>query len=69
MTARRIVATYVNPPIPIRGFDWCAHYDGEEEAGGYGYGKTENEAIQDFIGNCEDDQLIRVEGGQHEHSR
>ncbi len=34
--------------------DWCAHYDGEEEAGGYGYGKTEAEAIADFKSLQED---------------
>lgn len=48
---RKIVTSYVNPPIPTRQFDWCAHFEGEEEAGGYGYGATEAEAIQDFIGN------------------
>jgi hypothetical protein len=35
------------PPIPIRKFDWCAYYDGEEE-GLCGYGATEPEAIADL---------------------
>jgi hypothetical protein len=50
---RNIVTTYVCPPIPTRSMDWCAHYDGEEEAGGYGWGRTEDEAMQDFIANQE----------------
>ena len=54
--ARKIVTSYLNPPIPTRQFDWCAHFDGEEEAGGYGYGATEAEAIQDFVDNCEEDE-------------
>ncbi len=34
--------------------EWCAHFDGEEELGGYGYGRTEAEAIADFISNLDD---------------
>ena len=50
----KIVTTCICPPIPVRQFDWCAFYDGEEEAGNYGYGATEAEAIQDFIDNCQE---------------
>lgn len=49
---RKIVTAHVYPPIPTRSSDWCAHYDGEEEAGNYGWGSTEAEAIADFIDNC-----------------
>ena len=45
----RIVTSFVCPPIPYRGNDWCAYRDGQEEAGGYGYGETEAEAIQDLL--------------------
>lgn len=51
---KKIVTTYVYPPIPTRGNDWCAHYEGEEEAGNYGWGATEGEAIHDFIENCKE---------------
>lgn len=51
---RKIVTSYINPPIPIRSNDWCAHYDGEEEAGFYGWGATEAEAVADFIENCKE---------------
>lgn len=44
----KIVTSFVYPPIPVRQFDWCAYRDGEEEAGGYGYGATEAEAIADL---------------------
>lgn len=41
----KIITTYENPPIPIRGFDWSAHYDGADEYGPVGWGRTEVEAI------------------------
>lgn len=53
--AGKIVTVCVYPPIPDRHFDWCAFYDGEEEAGNYGYGATEAEAIADFIENYAED--------------
>jgi hypothetical protein len=56
----KIVTSYICPPIPIRCFDWCAHYDGEEEAGNYGYGATEAEAILDFKQNCQEDHDERL---------
>lgn len=59
-TKPRIVTSHIFPPIPVRDFDWCAHYDGEEEAGNYGYGHTEAEAIQDFIDNHQADHDGRL---------
>ena len=56
----KIVTRFVYPPIPIRDYDWCAYYDGEEEAGHYGYGSTEEEAIKDFIENCAEDHDERL---------
>jgi hypothetical protein len=48
----KIVTSNVYPPIPIRvpirEFDWCAYLDGKEEAGPYGWGMTEAEAIADL---------------------
>lgn len=46
---RKIVTSNVCPPIPARGSDWCAYYDGEEEDGNYGYGETEQDAIRDLL--------------------
>jgi hypothetical protein len=51
MARLAIVTNHIYPPIPDRSMDWCAYYDGEEEAGGYGYGKTEQDAINDLIEN------------------
>lgn len=48
---RKIVTHHEFPPIPVREFDWCAHYEGQEEAGHYGWGSTEAEAIADFNEN------------------
>ena len=56
----KIVTSHEFPPIPIRSHDWCAHYDGEEEAGNYGWGATEAEAIQDFKDNCQADHDERL---------
>jgi hypothetical protein len=46
---KKIVTCCMYPPIPDRRFDWCAHWDGEEETGDYGWGRTEQEAIDDFL--------------------
>lgn len=50
-TPREIITRFVNPPIPVRDHDWCAYYEGEEEAGSYGWGSNEAEAIADFKAN------------------
>ena len=55
-----LVTSHVYPPIPVRTSDWCAHYEGEEEAGNYGWGRTEAEAIADFIENCAEDHDERL---------
>ncbi|RUV84330.1 hypothetical protein EOA60_04570 [Mesorhizobium sp. M1A.F.Ca.IN.020.06.1.1] len=60
MPDRKIVTSHMNPPIPVRDYDWCAHYEGEEEAGNYGWGRTEAEAIQDFNDNCAADHDARL---------
>ena len=48
---KKIITDYVHPPIPIRDHDWCAYYDGEEEDQNYGWGRTEQEAINDLLSN------------------
>lgn len=48
----KIITTHVYPPIPIRKFDWQAHYEGEEdEQMDIGWGATEAEAIADLLEN------------------
>lgn len=59
-TPSRIVTSHMFPPVPFRTHDWAAFYDGEEEAGNYGYGATEAEAIRDFIENCAEDHDERL---------
>jgi hypothetical protein len=44
------------PPIPIRDQDWCAYYEGEEEYGNYGWGCTEEDAIQDLKDSYEPEE-------------
>lgn len=54
MKPKAIVTEFVYPPIPIRRFDWVAHYDDPE--GPTGHGATEAEAIADLTENYESDQ-------------
>lgn len=54
---RKIVASPTHSPLPSRSHDWCAYFEGEEEAGGYGYGATEEEAIADFVENVAENSL------------
>ena len=52
---RKILTEYWAKPIPMRQYDWAAWYDGKEESGPYGYGRTEAEAIAD-LKQWEDDE-------------
>lgn len=58
VAARVIVAKTVFPPIPIRNCDWIAYYeDNGDELRNYGWGPTEQAAIEDLkanYGNPED---------------
>lgn len=49
--SKKIITSNIYPPIPWRDFDWCAYFDGEEEYGHYGYGRTEQAAIDDLLAN------------------
>lgn len=52
-----IKTQHVYPPIPIRFFDWCAFYEGREEHGQFGWGRTEAEAIADLKLNYPEEDL------------
>jgi len=60
MDTPKIVTSHIFPPIPTRVNDWCAHYEGEEEAGNYGWGRTQWEAVVDFIDNYKEDHDKRL---------
>ena len=45
-----ILTNFVNPPIPVRNFDWQATQDGYDEGDPVGYGSTESEAVADLQG-------------------
>lgn len=49
---RKIITTFVHPPIPDRSHDWVAHYEGDcedyEHQDPVGHGATEQEAIDNF---------------------
>lgn len=56
---RKIVTSFVYPPIPIRSFDWSAvfdDYDGAPDAGWQpqGSGPTEEAAIADLLERAEE---------------
>lgn len=46
-----IKTTYINPPIPHRDRDWCAHFDGDEDnaSAPRGWGETEQFAVVDLL--------------------
>lgn len=44
-----IITTFVNPPIPIKNFDWNATFHDYEEGDFIGHGSTEDEAIEDLL--------------------
>lgn len=49
MGDRKIIASHVYPPIPIRSHDWCAWFDDVgADASPYGWGATKQEAIDDL---------------------
>lgn len=43
-----IVTRHIYPPIPVRQYDWEAHYDDYDEGDPIGYGSTEQQAIDDL---------------------
>lgn len=66
MSERKIITSHEYPPIPVRSFDWCAHWDDYEppdvngEGGGpgpVGWGATEAEAIADFKASLDDEDV------------
>ena len=44
----KIITRYDYPPIPVRNYDWSAIREDYDEGGLIGYGKTEQEAIDDL---------------------
>ena len=44
-----IITNFEYPPIPIRQYDWSAVRNSYDEGDLIGYGKTEQEAINDLI--------------------
>lgn len=43
----KLITENICPPIPIRSFDWAAHFDHEDAPVGYGY--TERMALFDLL--------------------
>ena len=55
----KIVTTYVCPPIPMRDFDWHATFEGLEGEGINGFGRTEEEAIEDLQQNNDCQECLK----------
>ena len=47
---KEIETQHLNPPIPNRSWDWCAFFKGYEPGEPIGYGPTEQQAIDDLLG-------------------
>ena len=46
---KKIITNYECPPIPVRDYDWLALREDWDEGDLIGYGRTEQEAIDDLI--------------------
>jgi len=55
----KIITSFDHPPIPDRRFDFSATREGYDEGDLIGYGKTEQEAIDDL-------QNIELEANENE---
>jgi hypothetical protein len=53
INGRRVTLDYVNPPIPIRDFDWCAHFAANDIGDPQGYGPTRQAALDDLAEKIE----------------
>ena len=49
----KVIFTHERPPIPTRGHDWRAGFDGREEEGRDGFGATKLAAAVDLYQHCE----------------
>jgi hypothetical protein len=49
MPGSAILTEYIYPPVPTRNYDWRAWFEGTEESGPYGRGKTERDAIANLL--------------------
>ena len=45
----KIITEFVYPPIPIRRYDWSAVREGYDEGDPVGWGRTEQEAINELL--------------------
>jgi len=45
----KILTTHINPPIPVRDYDWEAVRANYDEGDLIGYGKTEKEAVKALL--------------------
>lgn len=52
----KIITNEIYPPIPIRDYDWEAVWEDYDESDVIGYGKTEQEAIDNLIEQTEDNR-------------
>jgi len=46
---RKITTSHDCPPIPVRDYDWSASREDWDEGDLIGYGRTEQEAIDDLL--------------------
>lgn len=51
---KKIVTSYVYPPIPCRSYDWSAVTEGYEEGEPMGWGPTKERAIEDLMEQLEE---------------
>jgi hypothetical protein len=57
---RRIVVSEVKPRMPRRDLDYCAYFEGQENAASFGYGDTPVSAKRELLLNQD---LVETSGG------
>jgi hypothetical protein len=53
---RKIITSQDCPPIPVRDYDWSASREDYDEGDFIGYGRTEQDAIDDLL---EQEEFLR----------
>ena len=59
----KVLTQYNPPPIPTRRFDWVACLDSYDEGDPIGWGRTEDDAIEDLLTQVKenDENLSKIE--------
>ena len=52
---------FINPPIPVRSFDYCATLEGQTESNPPGWGSCIGDSVRDLMAHVNDRDLELME--------